>query len=63
MLYSIDGLGGSDAVGDVGISITVKGFELATLFPCQVMAQIFDGVARYQKLVYPLLRFYSHNHH
>ena len=44
MLHTVDGLGGTDTVGVVGVGIAVKGLELPTLFPCQSMAQITGGV-------------------
>ena len=44
MLHTVDGLGGTDTVGVVGVGIAVEGLELATLFPCQGMTQITGGV-------------------
>ena len=45
MPYTVDGLTGANAVGVVGIGITVKGLELAALFPCQGMAKVRNRVA------------------
>ena len=42
MLNAIHGLAGTDAVGIVGIGVTVKGLQLSALFPGQRMAQIIE---------------------
>ena len=43
MLHTVDGLGGTDTVGVVGVGIAIEGFQLPTLFPCQSVAQITGG--------------------
>jgi len=48
VLYPVNGLTGTDAIGVVGIGVAVKRLELSALFLRQVFTPIFDEVASIQ---------------